>query len=468
VHARRIRPDTGHLDRRRLASAGLSAILPGLGQLVNRRRQLATIFLAPTLVLLAIGGILVATQSPARLVAWVASPTVLGIVLSINLLVLVLRLLAVVQAFLDTRWHGPTGRAGIVGLALIVVLVVLPHGIAYRYGTALGDTFASVFQDGAAGVGDGPAAEPPSPDERVNVLLIGVDTLPWRTATLTDTMMVVSLDPVGRTVSMLSLPRDLINVPLGNGDVFGPKLNSLMSYAASHEDEFPQGGVQALLDATGALLGIEIPYYARIDFYGFVEMVDTVGGVDVVVAEPIEDPEYAGFKLDKRGWSITAGPHHLDGANALAYARARKALGESDFTRAARQQQILIALRDAVTRDGSLLWELPALLETVGRRVRSNVPISQLPELAAIVDEVEDGAITRAVIRHPLVRSESTRYGSSLVPDVAAIQAVAAALFPEPGSTPEPWPTPEPSTGSPSTGSPSTGSPSTGSPSTGP
>ncbi len=454
MHARRIRPDTSHLDRRRLAGAGLSAILPGLGQLVNRRTRLAVFFLVPTLILLTIVAILVMAQSPARLAAWVAGPSVLGTVLTLNLLVMALRLLAVVQAFLDTRWHGSTGRVGVVGLAVLMMLVVLPHAIAYRYGTALGTTFANVFVPGPAGIGDAPAAMPRPLDERINVLLIGVDTLPYRTATLTDTMMVVSLDPIARTVSMLSVPRDLIGVPLGNGDVFGPKLNSLMSYADEHEDEFPEGGVQALLDATGTLLGIDIPYYARIDFYGFVEMVDTVGGVDVVVRDPIEDPEYAGFKLDKRGWSITAGEHHLDGANALAYARARKALGESDFTRAARQQQILIALRDAVTRDGSLLWELPALLETVGERVRSNVPINQLPELAAIVDEVEDGAITRAVIRHPLVRSEQTRYGSSLVPDVEAIREVAVALFPEPGGVPERWPTPEPTTAPKSKASP--------------
>ena len=444
MHARRIRPDSGYLDRRRLAGAGLSALIPGLGQLFNRRTRLAVIFLVPTVILALIVVAMVATQSPARLAAWVAGPTVLGTVLAINLLVLALRLLAVMQAFLDTRWHGPTGRMGIVGLALLMVLVVLPHAVVYRYGTALGSTFANVFEPRPDGVGDAPAATPQPLDERINVLIIGVDALHDETASLTDTMMVASLDPVARTVSMLSVPRDLINVPLGNGDVYGPKLNSLMSYAAGHEAEFPQGGVQALLDATGALLGIDIPYYARLDYHGFVDMVDTVGGVDVVVTQPIDDPQYTGFGIDRRGWSITAGEHHLDGANALAYARSRKALGESDFTRAARQQQILVALRDAVVKDGSLLWELPALLETVGERVRSNVPVSQLPELAAILDEVEDDAITRAVIRHPLVRSEQTRYGSSLVPDVEAIQEVAAALFPEPGGVPEPWPTPEP------------------------
>lgn len=194
------------------------------------------------------------------------------------------------------------------------------------------------------------------------MLLIGVDALPWRTATLTDTMMIDSLDPVGRTVSMVSLPRDLIDVPLGNGNVFGPKLNSLMSYADRNPDECPQGGTQALLDAAGALLGIDIPYYARIDFYGFVEMVDTVGGIDLVVTDAIDDPGYLGISAGQPGWSISEGRHHLAGLDALAYARARKAAGESDFTRAARQQQILVALRDAVTRDGSLLWEVAAAL----------------------------------------------------------------------------------------------------------
>ena len=83
---------------------------------------------------------------------------------------------------------------------------------------------------------------PVAVDERINVLLVGVDATRLRTTVLTDTMMVVSLDPVGHTVTILSLPRDLIDVPLGNGDVFAPKLNSLMSYADSHPDDSPTAG----------------------------------------------------------------------------------------------------------------------------------------------------------------------------------------------------------------------------------
>lgn len=443
MHARRIRPDTGYLDRRRLTAAALSAVLPGLGQLFNGRRQLGLILLIPTLILMALGILLFVSQSPARLVAWLATPTVLGTVLTLNLLLLVWRLFAVGQAFLDTKWHGPTGRLGVIGLVVLMLLVALPHGMAYRYGTALRDTFSKVFSASLVS-NDGREDTGPAGNDRINVLLIGVDKLPWRTATLTDAMMVVSLDPVGKTVSMLSLPRDLIGVPLGNGDNYGPKLNSLMAYADRNKDQFPEGGIPALEDAVSSLLDIPIHYYAKIDFYGFVDIVNAIGGVDIKVAEGFSDPLYTSFGHPKPGWSVTAGMHHFDGVNALAFARARKGLGESDFTRAGRQQQVLLAIRDKVTKSGSLLWQLPQLLDLAGNLVTTDIPPDRLPGFAAVVDEIGDGNITRAVIRHPLVKSKSTQYGSSLIPNVKAIQAVAHDLFPTPGGVPIPWPTPEP------------------------
>ena len=115
MHARRVRPDTGHIDRRRLAAAGLSAVLPGLGQAFNRRSRLAAVFLIPSLVLLLLGFLLLSSQSLTRLAAFVVSPPVLATLLTINLLLLGWRLLAVGQAFLDTGNRGPTGRVGLVG-----------------------------------------------------------------------------------------------------------------------------------------------------------------------------------------------------------------------------------------------------------------------------------------------------------------------------------------------------------------
>ena len=444
MQARRIRQETGPIDRRRLAAAGLSAVLPGLGQLFNRRSRLAALFLGPSLVVLAVFAVLWATQTPMQLVARAVAPQVMGALLTLNLLLLVWRLLSVGQGFLDTRWHGPTGRLGVVGIIVIAALVVVPHLLVYSYGTAAGRTFAQWFPPpGRAEPGASPTPQL-GLNERVNVLLLGVDSLPWRTATLTDTMMVVSVDPVGKTVSMLSVPRDLINVPLGDGNVFGPKINSLMSFADRNPDDFPDGGVAALRRALGAMLGIEIDYYARLEIPGLIKLVDAVGGIDVRVTEGFSDPTYDGYRIGERGWSIEAGRHHLDGMNALAYARARKADGESDFTRAARQQQILIALRNAVAKDGSLFFKLNELFDAVGGLIRTDMPVDRLPELAALVDEIGNDSITRIVIRHPLVRSKQTQHGSSLDPDLEAIRAVADALFTEPGGDPQPWPTPTP------------------------
>jgi len=441
VHARRVRPETGPIDRRRLAAAGLSAVLPGLGQAFNRRSRLALVFLVPSLLVVAVAIVLLNVQSTARLAAWAASPAALAALLTLNLLVLAWRLVAVGQAFLDTRRSGQTGRLGVIGLALLALAVILPHVLAYQYGTAFRETFARVF-DNAQRQSPGASPSPgPSSRERLTILLVGADRSPSRTTNLTDTMIVASLDPVGRTVSMVSVPRDLIDVPLGNGNTYGPKLNSLVEYAETHPDEFPDGEMYALRRALGALMDIEIHYQAEINLNGFRKMVDAVGGVDVDVTRAIDDPEFNGGG----GFSIDVGRHHLDGKTALAYVRSRKGLGDSDFTRAIRQQQVLVALREAVTRDGSLLWELPGLLDAVGGTIKTDLPYQRLPELAAMVDEIGGDDVVTGLIRHPLVRSVDTRYGSSLQPDLPAIRAMAAKLFSPPGDTPTPWPSPEPS-----------------------
>jgi LCP family protein required for cell wall assembly len=418
-------------------------VVPGLGQLFNRRPRLAALFLIPSLIVIVVGLMLVQTQSPARLAAWVVSPQVLGTLLTLNFLILAWRLLAVFQAFLDTRRTGPTGRLGVIGIVVIALLVVLPHVAVWRYGTIMGDTFARIFQQTAGEEGvvaDGPI---PKDGERINVLLVGVDKRADRSASLTDTMIVASLDPVGKTVSMVSLPRDMVNVPLGNGDVYGPKLNSLLSFAERNPETFPKGGMRTLEDAVGTLLDIPIHYYARIDFIGFIAMVDAVGGVDINVKKLLRAKHYAGYGLTTTGFLLTKGVHHLNGAEALAYARIRKGVGETDFTRAARQQEVIVALRSSVASGGSLFWRLPTLLDAVANTIRTDVPTARLPELAAIVDEVGSKNVVRVVIGHPLVSAANTKYGSSQVPNIEKIQAVAARLFSPPGTPPVPWPTPK-------------------------
>jgi LCP family protein required for cell wall assembly len=218
-----------------------------------------------------------------------------------------------------------------------------------------------------------------------------------------------------------------------------------MSYADANPQAFPGGGVRALERAVGALLGIRIHYHATVDFFGFMEIIDTVGGIEVTVEQGFSDPTYELWE-DQYGWSISAGRHHLNGRETLAYVRSRKAAGESDFTRAARQQDVLLALRDKVTSTGTLFFQLPSLFNALGATVSTDFPVERLPDAAALMDEIDNDRVARAVIRFPLVGGASNRYGSVQIPDIPAIQAMAAELFPDPGVPPTPWPTPRPTT----------------------
>jgi LCP family protein required for cell wall assembly len=443
VHARRSRPDRRpRADGYRIGAASLSAVLPGLGQLANRRTKLAATFAIPAVLLVGLVWLAFQLASPAQLAATVINPTVLSIMLVLNGLVLAWRAAAVAQAFFDRPASArPSGRA-VLGLGVLLVVVAAPHLWALQVGLAARDSFSRIFAGDSGEVGGDVGAPRPASGERLNILLIGIDKTPRRNATLTDTLIVVSIDRVGRTVSMVSIPRDLVGVPLGNGDTYGPKLNSLMTYADAHPKEFPGGGVHALEAAVGALLDVPIHYHATIDFRGFVRIVDRLGGVDVNVAKGFEDPTY-GYG-GRRGFAITPGRHHLDGLDALAYVRARKAPGESDFTRAARQQEVILALRDQATRDGSLLWRLPGLFDDLGDTVRSDLPVEELPGLAVLADEIDRAAVVRVVVRFPLVKGGRNRYGSVQFPDIAAIRAMAAGVFTAPGTPPSPWPSPRP------------------------
>jgi polyisoprenyl-teichoic acid--peptidoglycan teichoic acid transferase len=434
-------------DRRRLLAAILSGVIPGVGQAVNGRTRQAAIFLVPSLIVLLAAGLIVLTTSSTMLLARAIVPDTLRTLLLLDIVVLVWRLAAVVHAFVDRRYPPRPGRLGAVGLAVVVILVALPHGIAGVYGASAFTTFEKVFSgaqgEPVGGKNDDPgstAGPTPKTGERVNVLLMGIDSGPSRSQALTDTLMVVSLDPVGRTVTMLSIPRDLIDVPLGNGLTFGPKINSLLGWANRHKSDFPQGGTRALEDAIGTLLGIPIHYYAKVDLGGFVDMIDAVGGVDIKVAKRLADPNYGGFGVGP-GWSIEPGLHHLNGAEALAYARIRKSLGESDFTRAARQQQVLIALRDqAVKKD--LLVSLPALLQAVGDTVRTDLPAARLPEFAAFAEEIGGDRTTQVVLTSPMVKAGAANnpYGSVVIPVPQRIRQMVAVIFTPPGTPPGPWP----------------------------
>lgn len=441
--------------RSREAAAFLSGFLPGLGHLLIGRRRDALVFGLPIVLLVAGIALAVATLGAARGAATLLTSEALWALIALQVALLAWRLIAALSILRDRRYpRRPRGDALVA--ALLIVFVLVPQGWALAVTNAAREAADRVFvgdggssgawQPGTPGpggsfdpgaTGDPLPARSQAPLARLNVLLIGVDSGVGRSTALTDSMMVASLDPVAGTVSLISIPRDMVDVPLPDGSHYAGKINSLLTYARRHQAQFPGSsgeGHDVLMAALGTLLGVPVDLYAQVDLGSFVFVIDKLGGVDVNVARAFCDPTYREYGF-LSGFSITAGRHHLGGTAALAYARVRHPSGESDFTRAARQQEVISAVRDAVVGSG-FLADPVGLLEAIGQAVETNVPRAMLPTLAGWAGKVGRGDTYRAVIKPPLVRGTLDYRGSVQVPDVAAIRALAASLYTTPGTLP--------------------------------
>jgi LCP family protein required for cell wall assembly len=165
---------------------------------------------------------------------------------------------------------------------------------------------------------------------RVNVLLMGVGDPGHDGETLADTNMIVSLDTKENKVAMISIPRDTrIYIP--------EKGYAKMNYAnAAGEAEKKGSGVELTEKTIEENFGVPIDYYVKANFTGLKEAVDAVGGIDIDVKEPLNDPEYPCDKNQYKscGFKLAAGPTKMDGTTALKYARCRKGTCGDDFGRA--------------------------------------------------------------------------------------------------------------------------------------
>ncbi len=178
--------------------------------------------------------------------------------------------------------------------------------------------------------------------------------------------------------SLISIPRDTFGTPLGDGRVYNAKLNSLFAYARIDPGTYPLGGPETMKAAVGELLGVQIDYIGAVDFLGFTSAVDAVGGVDITVTRPVHDYGYRDEYNNLVGFHIEPGTYHMDGYTALAFARSRKGAGDNDYTRAARQQQVIAAVVTKM-KSGAMLLNLPALLNAVGTRWRPTSRSSSCP-----------------------------------------------------------------------------------------
>lgn len=222
---------------------------------------------------------------------------------------------------------------------------------------------------------------------RINILLLGMGGKNHSGGYLTDTIMLASLDPATKKVGMLSIPRDL-TVPIEG--VGWRKINSINALA---ENKDPGKGGEAVVQAIGDILNIEIHYYVRVDFQGFIKIVDELGPIQVDVENALDDYKYPimgredATPLSSRyeHLHVDKGLQEMDGSLALKFARSRHAYGVegSDFARAKRQQKIMMAIKEKALSLNMLFkpTAIKNIIEALDEHISTNFEIWEMVKL---------------------------------------------------------------------------------------
>jgi LCP family protein required for cell wall assembly len=301
---------------------------------------------------------------------------------------------------------------------------------------------ASATQAAPAGTGTPGATPPPNATaiptvavnswtgtNRVTILVMGIDRRAGEDEKgyLTDSIMVITIDPQTRTAALLSIPRDLwVEIPDGYGLDTINTANRTGDYY-----NYPGGGPALATKTVEHNLGINIDYYVRLDFTAFETFIDTIGGVDIVNKADIDDPQYPDGSYGFEPFQLSAGPHHLNGHDALRYARTRH--GSTDIDRAERQQEVVMAVRDRILNLGmlpTLIAKAPVLYQSLNQSVWTNLSLSQAVSLALLAEDIPRQNIQNAVIDYHYVLEYVTPEGRDvLVPLRDKIRELRDQLF---------------------------------------
>ena len=242
---------------------------------------------------------------------------------------------------------------------------------------------------------------------RSNTLILGIDRRPEQgTVVRSDTMMILTAYPPDAKIGLLSIPRDLyVEIP-GHG-------TSRINTAHFWGEAQAVGNGPALAMATVEHnFGVPIHHHMRVDFDGFRAVVDAVGGIDVVVEEPIVDATYPTEDYGTIRIEIPAGPQHMDGEMALWYARTRH--GSSDFDRARRQQEIVTALTRRLLQPRT--WpRLPAVYQAARTNIDTDMGVGDLLLLLAVLEETGAEGIEHQVIGPEMTEPWTTPSGGAVL-----------------------------------------------------
>jgi LCP family protein required for cell wall assembly len=454
-------------------AGALSFVFPGLGQAYARQPILAALLAVP------VGIVVLATVLAATLLAdglrtAFFSSQFLTSLLFLDAVLLLWRLFAIMHAGLSRPVAYPTARKGssapaMVGrrrpweIAIVLLLVAATVGIhAWTAAviSSLDSTLSEVLTGGQAYGVRGASARGPlnQPNyhwdgtRRITVLLLGIDSGAYRSSDNTDTILVVSIDPVHRHAALVSVPRDTGWMPLPDRSIYADgrypaKINSLAAVASANPKlwcpDLPAGadcGIRSLERSVGLYLGIPINYYATLNLDGFAKLIDAIGGLRICVPGTLADPEYGGPTwYPKFGIILHPGCQVLDGPRALAYARIRKGTltladgtvqPQDDFKREARQQEVLLALRDQFATS-NWVFALPSLLQAVSQTVSSDFPRDQAGNLASLLPLISGSSVKRTVLSAPdfATLAPNPQINYVLIPERDEIRSEMRVLF---------------------------------------
>ena len=300
----------------------------------------------------------------------------------------------------------------IIGIAVLVVAAIIGFLL-----------FSGAPEEPAASASASASAEPTASatlnaelmDRRWTVLYVGLDLNERREAEgqtgNTDALMLVSLSADQSELTLVSLPRDTVDVPLADGSTYPRKINGL------HAEQ----GMEALVGAMEALYEIEIDGHLLLDMDDVAALVDAVDGVEVSLDEPLRDPIV--------NLNLEPGTHTLEASQALGYVRTRV---DKDYGRMGRQQEVIVELVRRLV-DPETEVDLAALIEGLDS-LETDLPLDQLPTLVELARRAADADVNGLVIDPPLITFEGDRgdgRGYILEPDVEAIRAEVQELIRE-------------------------------------
>lgn len=213
-------------------------------------------------------------------------------------------------------------------------------------------------------------------------------------AALTDSIMVISLDQETGDVAMISLPRDLKVSPICTAT---GKINEVY-WCNNMNGDNEQAGAEALMTEVGSILGLNIEYYAHINWGSLIQIVDTLGGINVTLDEDIYYDYGLAFEAGKE--------YYLTGEESLWLARARYGTAHGDFSRGASQQKILIGIKDKLTEKNLSITDYLSLASTLGDNLRSNFSIENIKTIAHLLSKFDLNEIRQI----PLIDDENNIY----------------------------------------------------------